>query len=168
MTILSLFAFVTTYRTVILIGFAVVPVVAFVCSLLHGVYDGRRAPWRHIYSALYNLVALCSWTVASFGVYAAVFEPTVPVPWPVVMGAAAAWVLTILFIRRVVELRRLAVGPGPVYAAAVVPVSWAAAAYAYQARWNLLIGRELTAILLAAAVWLALRLIGRVIRRPLP
>lgn len=55
MTIEQLFNLVLRYRISVYISLVVVPVIVFALSLIHGVYDGRESPWRHLYSMVVHL-----------------------------------------------------------------------------------------------------------------
>ncbi|MFP4151591.1 MAG: hypothetical protein ACLFR8_07670 [Alkalispirochaeta sp.] len=69
MTIEQLVTQLLRYQNGIFITLIAIPVAVFAVSFIHGVYDGREPPWRHIYSLVVHLVTAGLSVVGTLTVY---------------------------------------------------------------------------------------------------
>lgn len=110
MTIETIFSLIAASSTMIFVILILVPVGTFAISWIHGVYDGRRAPWRYIYglvvqistAAIVALGALFVLYVMEGGVLS---DPVVPRAWAGYL--AGSWFLSLLVVKRVVDFRHI-------------------------------------------------------------
>jgi hypothetical protein len=87
-----------------------IPLVTFAISWVHGVYDGRRAPWRYIYGLVTQITtalfvapaALVTLHILDGGAFS---DPVVP--RTVLIYLAACWLLSLLVVKRVVDFRHI-------------------------------------------------------------
>jgi hypothetical protein len=105
MSIETIFALLSQYQRFLLIVFIVVPIGIFAVSLLHGVYDGREAPWRHIYSLVVHLItavcaAICAVSLYHVLEFGSSFRE---LPIVIVGAVIGSWLFTLAFVKRAVD-----------------------------------------------------------------
>ncbi|MDA3949838.1 MAG: hypothetical protein PF508_11525, partial [Spirochaeta sp.] len=106
MTIEVLFDLVLRYRLSVYIALIVVPVVVFALSLIHGVYDGREAPWRHLYSMVVHIVTALFSALGALFVYHILDHGSSVITTDalVLIGAFLfGWLLVLAVVKRAVD-----------------------------------------------------------------
>lgn len=169
MTIESVFAVLTEYRRVLGITCIVIPAIAFVISWMHGVYQGRETPWRQIYALLVHLSTLIVAALLALGVFF-VYQGGSPldpaVPRFVGIVALVGWLLTLLFVKRVVDFENIRSIRSPILLIISWLVAWTAGFVIYLFEFVLIPGPEYLTVLAAIVlVFLVLRTILRVFAR---
>jgi len=169
MTIESVFAVLTEYRRVLGITCIVIPAIAFVISWMHGVYQGRETPWRQIYALLVHLSTLIVAALLALGVFY-VYQGGSPldpgVPRFVGIVALVGWLLTLLFVKRVVDFEHIRSIRSPILLIISWLVAWTAGFVVYLFEFVLIPGPEYVTVLAAIVlVFLVLRTILRVFAR---
>jgi membrane protein CcdC involved in cytochrome C biogenesis len=106
----TIFRVLSTYRQIIIIASAVIPATTLLISFAHGVYDGRRAPWRQIYALMVHIMTMAVAAVGAMVVYhILVVGSLTPDLLPIVppIALAAGWLLTLGFVKRSVDFSML-------------------------------------------------------------
>jgi hypothetical protein len=106
----TIFRVLSTYRQIIIIASAVIPAATLLISFAHGVYDGRRAPWRQVYALMVHIMTMAVATVGAMVVYHILvvgsrITDVLPVAPPV--SLLAGWLLTLGFVKRSVDFSML-------------------------------------------------------------
>ena len=123
------FRVVSTYQPLVLASTLAIPVFTFVLSFVHGVYDGRRAPWRQVYAFVSHL------TTAAFGAAIAFLLLSVidgqpisgeGVPWFGIGSLFVGWIATLLAVKRAVDFRRMRSVRNPFVLALMWVIAWIA------------------------------------------
>ena len=162
-----LFRVLSTYRQITIIAAAVIPVATLLVSFLHGVYDGRRAPWRQFYAFMVHLLTLAVAAAAAMVVYhildgGSLDDAVVPIIPIVVL--AAAWLLTIAFVKRAVDFSMIRTVRNPFGLLFSWLIAWGVAiVVAATGFWFIPGPQYITAPLLVLVVFLVIRLIARLI-----
>lgn len=114
MSIPEVLSIIIQFRTAILIPVGLIPVITFIFGFLHGVYDGRKSPWRQIYSLLVAVSSLAMTIFISIIVYLIILgnDPIASTGYLYPTLVFLGWALTALFVNRVVELKYLPGLPG--------------------------------------------------------
>tara|TARA_B100000614_G_scaffold240152_1_gene240276 strand:+ start:1015 stop:1539 length:525 start_codon:yes stop_codon:yes gene_type:complete len=163
----TIFSVLSTHRQIVVIASAVIPVITLLISFTHGVYDGRRGPWRHFYALMAHLTTVAAATVGSLLVYHIVTGGSLERPaFPLVpvIAIGVGWLFTLAFVKRAVDFSMLRTVRNPFGLLLSWILGWAAAAVlAFSGIW-LIPGPEYVTVLAAvAAVFLLLRIILRVV-----
>lgn len=170
MTIQAAFALLRTYQQFIVPGAIAVPVITFAISFIHGVYDGRRAPWRQLYALVVHLTTAAAMLVAALVVYH-IAEGGSPldaeIPRWVVITITVTWILTLLVVSRAVDFAMI---PGVRTAWGLIltwAVAWAASSVAWVYSIALLPGPLFNTVAAGALiVFLVVRLVLRLTPHP--
>ncbi len=169
MTIESVFAVVTEYRRILSILALAIPVVAFVISWMHGVYQGREAPWRQFYALLLHLSTVLVATIVAFFLfflYQGGSFTDDAVPRIVIVATIAGWALTILFVKRVVDFPFIRTVRSPLGLLIAWLLAWSAGFVVYVFDLALIPGPEYVTMLAAIlVVFLVFRALFRVFAR---
>jgi hypothetical protein len=104
MTIEQLVTQLLRYQNGFFIAFAAIPVAVFAVSFVHGVYDGREAPWRHIYALVVHLVTALMSIVGTLTVYHILEVGSPQRGLLLVVGASVvSWLLLLAVVKRAVD-----------------------------------------------------------------
>jgi hypothetical protein len=163
----TIFRILSQHRQIILITAAVIPVVTLLASFLHGVYDGRRGPWRHFYALVTHLTTLVVAAVVAQVVYhillgGSLNDPVVPItPSLILFGS---WLLTLGFVKRAVDFSMLRTIRSPLGLLLSWLLGWAAAGIVVFMDFWFIPGPESLSVLAALLVaFLLVRLVFRVL-----
>lgn len=112
-----------------------IPLVTFIVSWMHGVYDGRRPPWRHIYGLVVHLVTM---SLVTLGALIAIhivgggsWQDAV-VPRQAVYSLAGCWVFSLLAVKRAVDFQHIPSVRNPILLLLAWSIGWTAGAALYQ------------------------------------
>lgn len=120
----------STYRQIVIIVSAAIPVVTLVVSFLHGVYDGRRGPWRHFYALMVHVTTLIVAAVGASKVYHIVTTWSLDLagmPLVPMIAVAVGWLLTLGFVKRAVDFSMIRTVRNPFGLLISWLLGWAAA-----------------------------------------
>ena len=164
----QLFQLLSAYRRGAIILLALIPTITFGMSWIHGVYDGRSAPWRQLYALAVHLVTLALATVVA-AVALHLYEgggwsdPSVPrVVLYVLLGS---WVLTLLTVKRALDFRYIATVRNPLVLLLGWLAGWTAGAGLYITGLWLIPGPPVyTALTAALLVFVILQMVFSLFR----
>lgn len=144
-----------------------IPVLTLLISLAHGVYDGRRAPWRHIYALVVHLMTLVVAALGALLVYHIVDGGSLQddgIPLTAVIIIAVGWLLTLLFVKRAVDFSMIRSVRNPFGLLLAWLLGWTAASVlAYAGIW-FIPGPEYATVLTAVVgVFLLARIVTRLV-----
>lgn len=106
----ELLSFLSVHRRSAIILLTAIPAITFAISMVHGVYDGRTAPWRQFYAlAVHLLTALVATTAAAVALvwWQGGDVLDTPLPRLVAVVLVVSWLATLLFVKRAVDFRYL-------------------------------------------------------------
>lgn len=130
MNIEALYTLVLQYQRGIFIVLAAIPLLVFALSFLHGVYDGREAPWRHVYALVVHGMSAGFITVAALFIYHILDTGSFTVPQEIIPMTAAffgGWLLVLIVVKRAVDFSMLRSVRNPFLLAMTWVVSWSIA-----------------------------------------
>jgi len=133
MSIPEVLSIIIQHRTAVLIPVGVIPLVTFVLGFLHGVYDGRKAPWRQIYALLIYISTVGMTVLVSIIAYLYVLgnDPVSEIGFFLPVAVVVSWLLTVLFVKRVVDLKYLSGIPGIFFFIIEFFLVWATGLFIY-------------------------------------
>ncbi len=154
MTIETLLSYMDTYRRLSIVYLAALPTITVILGFLHGVYDGRKPPWRQLYSLIVYLTTLPVTAVAAAGayIYSQGGDPLAAAGITIPALLLASWLLTLLFVKRVVDLRYLAWIPGIVGFVIELLVIWGIGLFVYWADLWFVFGNAFYSLFAASAI----------------
>lgn len=130
MTIEALYSLVLQYQRGIFIVLAAIPLLVFALSFLHGVYDGREAPWRHVYAVVVHGMSAGFITVVALFIYHILDSGSLTVPQEIIPVSAAffgGWLLVLIVVKRAVDFSMIRSVGNPFLLALTWIVSWSIA-----------------------------------------
>ncbi|GEM_PF-3591597 len=135
MTVQEVLTILITRRQIVLIVLGVFPLFTFFLSFLHGVYDARKTPWRQLYSLIIYLTTIFVTALAASMLYSYLNGvdplPVTGIFLPVLV--LVSWILTALFVKRVVDLEYLPGIPRFIPFILELMLIWSAGFFVY---WN--------------------------------
>lgn len=145
----------------VIVALIIVPLATFVISFLHGVYDGRFAPWRHVYASVVHVETL---VLAAVGALAALMVSTgtpigsLGLPTSLIVAFPLSWLFALLFVKRAVDFDRIRSVRSPIMLLLSWIVAWTAGVFAIPMTAQLLPDSDpLQAATVALPVFLILR-----------
>ncbi len=167
MTKEAMFVFLSSHRQIVIPALIALPFAIFAVSFIHGVYDGRRAPWRHIYALVIHLTtflvsaagALVVLHILDGGVIDDAAVPIVP------LGAfVGSWLFTLLVVKRAVDFSKIRSVRSPFVLLLSWIAGWAAGGFLLFSGLSFVPGPELVGVGVAAlAVFLIVRIVLRLV-----
>ena len=167
MTKEAVFVFLSSYRQIAIPALIALPFAIFAVSFVHGVYDGRRAPWRHIYGLVIHLT---TFLVSAGGALVALHvldggeinDSVVPiVPLSALVGS---WLFTLLVVKRAVDFSKIRSVRSPFVLLLSWVAGWAAGGFLLFSGLSFVPGPELVGVGVAAlAVFLIVRIVLRLV-----
>ena len=130
MTIEALYSLVLEYQRNIFFVLAVVPLLVFALSFIHGVYDGREAPWRYVYAIVVHGVSAGFIMLVALFVYYILDSESLVVPQEIIPVSAAffgGWLLVLIVVKRAVDFAMIRSVRNPFLLVLTWIVSWAIA-----------------------------------------
>jgi hypothetical protein len=162
----TIFRILSAYGQIIIIAAAVIPLTTLLVSFTHGVYDGRRGPWRHFYALMVHLTTATIAAVAAALIYH-ILERGSP-DWAAVslvtlIVILVAWLFTLIFVKRAVDFSMIRSVRNPFALLLSWAFGWAAASVlAFSGIWLIPGPEYVTVLVTVAVVFLAIRLFLRV------
>ncbi|MFW5695810.1 MAG: hypothetical protein ACOCYB_11620, partial [Alkalispirochaeta sp.] len=162
----TIFRILSAYGQIIIIAAAVIPLITLLISFTHGVYDGRRGPWRHVYALMVHITTATVAAVAAALIYHIVERgspdwstiSTVPV---VVIGGG--WLFTLIFVKRAVDFSMIHSVRNPFALFLSWAFGWAAASVlAFSGIWLIPGPQYVTVLVTVVVVFFVIRLFLRV------
>ena len=163
MTKEAMFVFLSSHRQIAIPVLIALPFVIFAVSFIHGVYDGRRAPWRHIYALVIHLTtflvsaagALVALHLLEGGALNDSIVPLVP------LGAlVGSWLFTLLVVKRAVDFSKIRSVRSPFVLLLSWIAGWAAGGFLLFSGLSFIPGPELVGVGAAAlAVFFVVRVL---------
>jgi hypothetical protein len=132
-----------------------VPVITFLISWVHGVYDGRHAPWRQIYGLVVHLTTACVVSSAALIVLYVVDGGTVgqgAIPWIPFAALVGWWILSLLVVKRAVDFQHIPTVGNPLVPVIGWALGWTGGGFLYLSGLWLIPGPPLYTSLAAAFV----------------
>ncbi|MEX2443373.1 MAG: hypothetical protein WD492_07200 [Alkalispirochaeta sp.] len=163
----TIFRILSAYGQIIIIAAAVIPLVTLLISFTHGVYDGRRGPWRHFYALMVHLTTAIVAVVAAALIYHIV-ERGSP-DWSMISALPmivilAGWLFTLIFVKRAVDFSMIRSVRNPFALFLCWAFGWAAASVlAFSGIWLIPGPQYVTVLVTVVVVFLAIRLFLRVV-----
>lgn len=162
----TIFRILSAYGQIIIIAAAVIPVITLLISFTHGVYDGRRGPWRHFYAFMVHLTTAVTAAVTAALIYH-ILERGSP-DWALVsvvtlVVIVVAWLFTLIFVKRAVDFSMLRSVRNPFALFLSWAFGWATASVlAFSGIWLIPGPTYVTVLVTVVVVFLAIRLFLRV------
>ncbi len=126
----TLYTLLLQFRRGVFIALAILPVVTFGMSFLHGVYDGRESPWRQIYALVVHLLTALVGAVGAIMVYHILENGSAAVGRDGVIFAIVffvAWLFLMAVVKRAVDFSMIRSVRNPIVLIFSWAVSWAVA-----------------------------------------
>ncbi len=156
MTIETIFTGLSNAGRLVPILLFLIPLATFVISWMHGVYDGRRAPWRQIYGLAVQVTTLFLTALAALIALYILEGGTVRdviVPRTAFYYVAGTWLLTLLVVKRAVDFIHIPAVKNPLLLLFGWVLAWAVGMGLYISGLWLVPGPPLYTTLLAVAVF---------------
>ena len=132
-----------------------VPLIAFLISWVHGVYDGRHPPWRQIYGLVVHLTTAVVVAIAALTVLYTVEGGTFDdgeLPWIPFSVLIGWWILSLLVVKRAVDFQHIPTVRSPFVPVVGWAAGWTAGGFLYRSGLWLIPGPPLYTALTAAFV----------------
>ena len=155
------------FPQVAIIAAIAIPVATLLISLAHGVYDGRRPPWRHVYALVVHLMTLAVAGLGALLVYhivegGSLRDESIPLTAMIIIGVG--WLLSLLFVKRAVDFSMIRSVRNPFGLLLAWLLGWTAASVLAYAEIWLIPGPEYVTVLTAVVVvFLLARIITRLV-----
>jgi len=162
----TIFRILSAYGQIIIIAAAVIPLTTLLISFTHGVYDGRRAPWRQVYAFVVHLTTAVTAAVAAALIYHIVergspdWTTISTVPLFVIVGS---WLFTLIFVKRAVDFSMIRSVRNPFALLLSWAFGWAAASVlAFAGIWLIPGPQYVTVLVTVVVVFFVIRLSLRI------
>lgn len=145
MTIDQLLTRLADYQVVLIIYFALVPVLTLVMSFFHSVYGGRRPPWNGIYALLIYLATIPAAILAAATGYLLILEmiTVAELRFALAYLPLISFLLTALLVKRAVDYYYLPALLNPLGLLLLLLLSLSSGLYVYNSEILLLFGSPL-------------------------
>lgn len=169
MTIEALYSLVLQNQRGILFALPAVPLIVFAFSFVHGVYDGREAPWRHVYASVVHFMSAIFAAVVALFVYHILDSGSLGVPTealPLTGAFFGMWLLLLIVVKRAVDFSLIRSVRNPLLLLFTWFISWTGAWFVDA--YNLLpipVSRSLLLATLGIGIFLVLRILGLLFSR---
>ncbi|MFW5827634.1 MAG: hypothetical protein ACOCU4_06060 [Alkalispirochaeta sp.] len=162
----TIFRILSAYGQIFIIAAAVIPLATLLISFTHGVYDGRRGPWRHFYALMVHITTATTAAVAAALIYHIVERgsPDWSVISMVTLGAIlGSWLFTLIFVKRAVDFSMIRSVRNPFALLLSWAFGWAAASVlAFAGIWLIPGPPYITVLVTVLVVFLVIRISLRV------